>query len=87
MRGSANHATAGWWFKPEFIINNLNINGAIAHPWHKDAIPKTQKTMKISGYAYSGGGRRVSTTRDASSSFSWLPCCQFGWLIDGLHCC
>ena len=53
------HDFAGWWFKPEFIINQLNINGAIGYPWHKDTVPISQNTLKLSGYAYSGGGRRV----------------------------
>jgi hypothetical protein len=49
----------GWWFKPEYIINQLNINGAIAYPAHDEVIPMTQKTYTFKGYAYSGGGRKV----------------------------
>lgn len=22
----------GWWYKPDFIINDLNLNSAITHP-------------------------------------------------------
>lgn len=49
----------GWWFKPEYIINQLNINGAIAYPAPDEVIPMTQKTYTFKGYAYSGGGRKV----------------------------
>ena len=49
----------GWWFKPEFIINQLNINGAIAYPAPEEIIPKSKKTYEFRGYAYSGGGRKV----------------------------
>ena len=49
----------GWWFKEEYIINNLNINGAIIHPQHEETLPNSQKTITIKGYAYSGGGRKV----------------------------
>lgn len=51
----------GWWFKPEFIINQLNINGAVAYPWHNEvvAVGPTNPTYTVKGYAYSGGGRRV----------------------------
>jgi len=49
----------GWWFKPEFIINQLNINGAVAYPAHDEVIPAASKTYTFKGYAYSGGGRKV----------------------------
>jgi nitrate reductase (NAD(P)H) len=47
----------GWWFKPDFIINELNINSAVSRPWHDEVLPlatNTAYTMK--GYAYSGEG-------------------------------
>lgn len=53
--------TAGWWFKPEYIINQLNINGAIGYPWHNDSISCLDNRLKFFGYAYSGGGRKVSS--------------------------
>ena len=49
----------GWWFKPEYIINNLNINGAINHPKHEEVLHAPTKTYQLKGYAYSGGGRKV----------------------------
>ncbi len=27
---------AGWWFKPEYIINELNINAVITSPSHDE---------------------------------------------------
>ena len=36
--------TEGWWYKPDYIINNLNVNSAIWSPAHaekKDYNPKT----------------------------------------------
>lgn len=44
---------AGWWFKPDFIINELNINSAITSPAHEEAVPYAEKTV-IKGYAYAG---------------------------------
>jgi len=59
----AEMATAeGWWFKEEYIINNLNINGAIAYPQHDEVLPANESTYTIKGYAYSGGGRKVIRT-------------------------
>jgi len=57
----AEKATAeGWWFKEEFIINKLNINGAMAYPAHEEVIAATPgTTYTIKGYAYSGGGHKV----------------------------
>ncbi|EWM20573.1 nitrate reductase [Nannochloropsis gaditana] len=49
-----------WWRKPEYIINDLNLNSAITHPSHNEEIPLLENgTYKIQGYAYCGGGRRV----------------------------
>mmetsp|Transcript_31111 Transcript_31111/g.69120 ORF Transcript_31111/g.69120 Transcript_31111/m.69120 type:complete len:849 (+) Transcript_31111:85-2631(+) len=50
----------GWWFKPDFIINDLNINSAVARPWHDEVISLAQnQPYTIKGYAYSGGGRKI----------------------------
>lgn len=50
----------GWWFKPEYIINELNINAAIAYPAHGETISAAKPSYKLQGYAYSGGGRKVT---------------------------
>ncbi|KAJ3115945.1 hypothetical protein HDU96_010807 [Phlyctochytrium bullatum] len=61
----------GWWYRTEFIINELNINSAITTPNH-DArltflprsptagIPPTREPYTLQGYAYSGGGRKIT---------------------------
>lgn len=50
----------GWWYKPDYIINELNINSAVARPWHDEVVSlKENKPYQISGYAYTGGGRFV----------------------------
>lgn len=46
---------AGWWFKPEYIINQLNIQSVISSPAHDEELtspPETAYTMK--GYVYTG---------------------------------
>jgi nitrate reductase (NAD(P)H) len=54
---------AGWWYKPDYIINDLNINSAIATPWHDEVLMLNQgssnKPYKVTGYAYAGGGRKI----------------------------
>ncbi|KAJ4753201.1 Nitrate reductase [Rhynchospora pubera] len=73
-------ATAeGWWNKPEFIIYELNINSVITTPAHDEVIPVNSLTMQRSytmrGYAYSGGGRkvtRVEITLDGGET--WIVC-------------
>ncbi|XP_031498138.1 nitrate reductase [NADH] 1-like [Nymphaea colorata] len=69
----------GWWYKPEHIINELNINSAITTPGHDDVLPidssTTQKPYTLRGYAYSGGGKkvtRVEVTLDGGET--WLVC-------------
>ena len=52
----------GWWYKPDYIINQLNLNSAIAYPGHREVVPFTggnKQTYTIKGYAYNGGGRKV----------------------------
>ncbi|CAM9153461.1 unnamed protein product, partial [Heterosigma akashiwo] len=51
-----------WWYKPEYIINDLNINSAITSPAHDEVVTlaRGQTTYTCKGYAYSGGGRRVT---------------------------
>ena len=50
----------GWWYKPDYIINELNINSAVAYPGHLEVVPlKANATYPIRGYCYTGGGRKV----------------------------
>lgn len=50
----------GWWYKPDYIINELNINSAVARPWHDEVILlRENKPYTITGYAYTGGGRFI----------------------------
>jgi nitrate reductase (NAD(P)H) len=51
----------GWWYKPDYIINELNINSAIAYPGHQEVVPLTGALQKytVKGYCYTGGGRKV----------------------------
>ena len=52
----------GWWFKPEYLFNELNINSAIAYPANGELLPLTTGggSYTIKGYAYSGGGRKIT---------------------------
>eukprot|EP00252_Welwitschia_mirabilis_P006426 TRINITY_DN1730_c0_g1_i3.p1 TRINITY_DN1730_c0_g1~~TRINITY_DN1730_c0_g1_i3.p1 ORF type:complete len:889 (-),score=-56.13 TRINITY_DN1730_c0_g1_i3:448-3114(-) len=53
-----------WWYRPEYIINELNINSVITTPSHEEILPinssTTQRPYTLRGYAYSGGGRKVT---------------------------
>jgi len=52
-----------WWYKPEYIFNELNINSAVTKPDHNEEIPiakNIDKTYDISGYAYTGGGKKIT---------------------------
>ncbi|KAL2317757.1 hypothetical protein Fmac_031633 [Flemingia macrophylla] len=69
----------GWWYKPEYIINELNINSVITTPCHEEILPinqwTTQRPYVLKGYAYSGGGRkvtRVEVTLDGGET--WHVC-------------
>ncbi|QCE00392.1 nitrate reductase [NADH] 2 [Vigna unguiculata] len=69
----------GWWYRPEYIINELNINSVITTPCHDEILPinswTTQRPYVVRGYAYSGGGRkvtRVEVTLDGGET--WHVC-------------
>ncbi|XP_003601114.3 LOW QUALITY PROTEIN: inducible nitrate reductase [NADH] 2 [Medicago truncatula] len=68
-----------WWYKPEYIINELNVNSVITSPCHDEILPinscTTQMPYLLRGYAYSGGGRkvtRVEVTMDGGET--WQVC-------------
>ncbi|KAJ7965621.1 Nitrate reductase [Quillaja saponaria] len=68
-----------WWYKPEYIINELNINSVITTPCQEEILPinswTTQRPYTMRGYAYSGGGRkvtRVEVTMDGGET--WQVC-------------
>ncbi|KAK7395685.1 hypothetical protein VNO78_16250 [Psophocarpus tetragonolobus] len=54
----------GWWYKPEYIITELNVNSVITTPCHDEILLINHWTTKmpyvLKGYAYSGGGRKVT---------------------------
>ena len=56
-------ARDGWWYKQDYIINELSLNSFICKPDHDDTIPLAStidKSIVVSGYAHSGGGRKVT---------------------------
>ncbi|KAF5740285.1 Nitrate reductase 2 [Tripterygium wilfordii] len=68
-----------WWYKKEYIINELNINSVITTPCHEEILPitswTTQRPYTMRGYAYSGGGKyvtRVEVTMDGGET--WHVC-------------
>ncbi|KAF5179908.1 Nitrate reductase [NADH] [Thalictrum thalictroides] len=68
-----------WWYKPEYIINELNINSVITTPNHEEILlinsGTAQRPYKIKGYAYSGGGKKVTRVEvTLDNGESWLLC-------------
>ncbi|KAK4394419.1 Nitrate reductase [NADH] [Sesamum angolense] len=68
-----------WWYKPQYIINELNINSVITTPCHEEILPinswTTQRPYTLRGYAYSGSGKkvtRVEVTLDGGET--WHVC-------------
>ncbi|KAG0094032.1 hypothetical protein BGZ93_009399 [Podila epicladia] len=67
-----------WWTRPEYTINDLNINSALCSPAHGSVLSISDpqaltKEITISGYAYNGGCKkitRVEVTLDSGKS--WL---------------
>ncbi|KJR81880.1 nitrate reductase (NADPH) [Sporothrix schenckii 1099-18] len=51
-----------WWRDERYAIYDLNVNSAIAQPQHDEVLDLASRVpdYTIRGYAYSGGGRRVT---------------------------
>ncbi|GKY94487.1 hypothetical protein MPSEU_000414600 [Mayamaea pseudoterrestris] len=52
-----------WFYKPEYIFNELNINSAMSKPDHNETLSlakNIKNTFPVTGYAYSGGGRKIT---------------------------
>ncbi|KAG0274295.1 hypothetical protein BGZ95_009929 [Linnemannia exigua] len=67
-----------WWIRPEYTINDLNINSAICSPTHGSVLPISDpqaltRDITISGYAYNGGCKKITRVElTLDSGKSWL---------------
>jgi len=68
----------GWWYKEEYIYNQLNINSAISSPAHDDEVEHDEDWERpyfVRGYAYSGGGRKITRVElSLDGGMSWRLC-------------
>jgi len=69
----------GWWYRPDYIINQLNVNSVISSPGHAETLPVNFSTLQepytVKGYAYSGGGRKVTRVEvSLDDGKSWILC-------------
>ncbi|KAF2122282.1 nitrate reductase [Lophiotrema nucula] len=51
-----------WWKDDRYAIYDLSPNSAIAYPQHDEILrlSESSETYTVKGYAYSGGGRRIT---------------------------
>lgn len=51
-----------WWKDDRYSIYDLNVNSAVVHPQHEEVVRLTPDAQdyNIRGYAYGGGGRRIT---------------------------
>lgn len=84
----AEKATAeNWWAKPEFAIQELNVNSVLLSPAHMETLSANNHNLSsvsgaandasytVSGYAYSGGGRRIIRVEvTVDNGANWEDC-------------
>ncbi|KAF9455798.1 hypothetical protein BDZ94DRAFT_1276612 [Collybia nuda] len=66
-----------WWYDPKYLISDLNVNSAIAYPAHDEVFSPTpgNDTYTVQGYAYAGGGRRITRVEvTLDDGDTWLLC-------------
>lgn len=72
---TAEESLKGWWYKPEYIFNELNINSAVSRPDHNETINIANSigsAYDMVGYAYTGGGRMVTRVEvSVNGGISW----------------
>ena len=62
----------GWWYKPDFIINDLNINSAILSPTHDQALAlSSAHEVPFRGYAYSNGNKIIRCELSLDEGATW----------------
>ena len=51
-----------WWMDERYAIYDLSPNSAVAYPAHDErlVLEDMESTYQVRGYAYAGGGRRVT---------------------------
>lgn len=65
----------GWWYRPEYLFNELNINSAIVYPKNGEVMALNGGTYTVKGYAYSGGGRKITRVElSFDGGKSWRLC-------------
>lgn len=64
----------GWWYKREYLFNQLNINSAISSPANGELMSLSGAGVyTLKGYAYSGGGRKVTRVEvSVDGGKTWL---------------
>ncbi|KAI0559530.1 nitrate reductase [Gracilaria domingensis] len=65
-----------YWNQDQYVFNELNINSVIAHPCHQHKLQIDEKSsFEIKGYAYSGGGRKITRVElSFDGGHSWNEC-------------
>ena len=63
-----------WWKKPDYLFNTLNINSAVTSPMHGECAELSQSFVEFKGYAYTGGGSRITRVELSTDQKVWQLC-------------
>ncbi|KAG2006713.1 acyl-CoA dehydrogenase [Coprinopsis cinerea AmutBmut pab1-1] len=76
-------AEKDWWYDPRYIIRDLNVNSAVACPDHDEVLQVTStEKYTLRGYAYAGGGRRVTRVEISFDEGTTWELAQIHYLED-----
>ncbi|KAK4204127.1 hypothetical protein QBC40DRAFT_217794 [Triangularia verruculosa] len=71
--GSGTPEMISVWKDERYAIYDLNTNSAVVYPQHCETVPLSLDTYTLKGYAYAGGGKRVTRMEvSLDSGKTWI---------------
>eukprot|EP01111_Echinosteliopsis_oligospora_P007133 TRINITY_DN2177_c0_g3_i1.p1 TRINITY_DN2177_c0_g3~~TRINITY_DN2177_c0_g3_i1.p1 ORF type:complete len:948 (+),score=270.77 TRINITY_DN2177_c0_g3_i1:99-2942(+) len=79
---------AGWWYNPDYNLYELNINSVIGTPANGSILSlelAEQHPIIFSGYAYSGGGRKITRVEITLDKGATWEMCTISYAHDAIR--
>lgn len=73
-------AEEGWFYRDEYVYNQLNVNSVTVYPAHGETISAGDRgSYTIRGFGYSGGGRKITRVEISFDEGKTWELCVSDW--------